>query len=419
MEKELYVDFADEIIYENTFENGLKCFIIPKKGYVEKEVMFAVNYGSADNIFLKGDKVIEEPQGLAHFIEHKLFEQKNYNVFDEFSKYGASSNAFTNFNTTAYYFNCIDNFKENINILFDFVSKPYFTKESVEREKDIISQEIKMYDDDPSWKVYFNLLKCLYNEHTIKNEIAGSTETIKDISEDMLYENYKNFYTYKNSVVICAGDFDRNEVYNSIQEKLKLNDASNSKKIVRTEKAEVANSFIEQKMSIQVPMFYIGVKENLNEKNIAKKILGIKLLLDIVCGESSEFYEMLYKKRYIDKSFGYAYTCGRDYGFLTLSGYSDNSDMVGELFLDEILKFQKKGISDNQFDIIKNKHIGRFKREFNSLDGLISVQADFFSKGISLFDYSKELNSIDKTYIEKLISDLFFKENVALSLIVP
>ena len=152
-----------------------------------------------------------------------MFEQENYNVFEEFSKNGASSNAFTNFNTTAYYFNCTDNFKKNSDILFDFISKPFFNKENVEKEKDIISQEIKMYDDDPNWKIYFNMLKSMYYEHNIRNDIAGSVETIKKITDETLYENYKKFYNYKNAVVVCAGDFDRKELYSSIEKNLSFN----------------------------------------------------------------------------------------------------------------------------------------------------------------------------------------------------
>ena len=360
MEKEFYIDLADEKFYENTFENGLKCFVFPKKNFFEKQVTFAVNYGSVDNIFYEDNKIKEEPRGIAHFIEHKLFEQEDYNVFEEFSKNGATSNAFTNFNTTAYYFNCTENFKKNCGILFDFVSKPLFTEENVKKEKDIISQEIKMYDDDPDWKIYFNMLKNMYFEHNIKNDIAGTVDSIKNITHKVLYENYNNFYNYENSVIVCAGDFDRKELYSSILENLKLNEKDNNvKKILFNEKDEIANGFIAEKMNIERTMFNFGIKDVFKKFSISDRILSVKILLDIICGESSELYERLYEKRLIDKSFSYAYTCGRDYGFAIISGFSESSEIVGEFLLDEVVKLKKSGIDKKLFELIKNKHIGR------------------------------------------------------------
>lgn len=418
MEKEFYIDLADEKFYENTFENGLKCFVFPKKNFFEKQVTFAVNYGSVDNIFYEDNKIKEEPRGIAHFIEHKLFEQEDYNVFEEFSKNGATSNAFTNFNTTAYYFNCTENFKKNCGILFDFVSKPLFTEENVKKEKDIISQEIKMYDDDPDWKIYFNMLKNMYFEHNVKNDIAGTVDSIKNITHKALYENYNNFYNYENSVIVCAGDFDRKELYSSILENLKLNEKDNNvKKILFNEKDEIANGFIAEKMNIERTMFNFGIKDVFKKFSISDRILSVKILLDIICGESSELYERLYEKRLIDKSFSYAYTCGRDYGFAIISGFSESSEIVGEFLLDEVVKLKKSGIDKKLFELIKNKHIGRFIQGFNSIDGIVSAQVDFFTKNITLFDYCESLKNVSIDDVEKTLYELFCENNIVLSLI--
>ncbi len=419
MEKELYIDFANETIYENTLRNGIKCFVIPKKGFKEKQVMFAVDYGSVDTIFLQNGDLRKEPDGIAHFIEHKLFEQEDYNVFEAFSKYGASSNAFTNFNTTAYYFNCTENFKENIDILFDFVSKPYFTKENVEKEMDIISQEIRMYDDDPSWKIYFNMLKAMYENHNVKNDIAGTVDTIKNITEEALYENYKNFYTYKNSVVVCVGDFDRNIVYESIEKNLKLNADNNIKKADFDEKKNIVKKVVSEEMSVERTMFNIGIKDTSEHWGTAKRILGTKILLDIIVGESSEFYEDMYNKRIIDKSFTYAYTCGRDYGFAIISGFSEKPDIIEKNFLNNIIKVKNQGINSDLFEIIKNKYLGRFIKGFNSVDGIAAAQVDFFTKGITLYDYANCCKNINIEYIEEILYDLFPENNIVLSLIVP
>ncbi len=419
MENEFYIDFADELIYENTFENGLKCFIVPKKGFIEKQVMFAVDYGSIDNVFLKKGKIVNEPSGLAHFIEHKLFEQKDYNVFEMFSKSGASSNAFTNFNTTAYYFNCSDNFEENTDILFDFVSKPFFTKENVQKEKSIIGQEIKMYDDDPSWKIYFNMLKGMYFKHNVRNDIAGSIESIEKITEETLYENYKNFYTYKNSIIVCVGDFDRECVYNSITKNLKLNETNDVDKFKFDEKANVYKSFISEKMPVERAMFNIGIKDNSTFFDLGKKIIGTRIILDIIAGESSELYDDLYSKNLVDKSFSSVYTCGRDYGFAIISGYSEQPEQVLKIFLDAVSELKSKGIDNDLFERIKNKHIGRFIKGFNSIDGIASLQVDFFTKGINLYDYAECCKNIDIKFVEKILYELFCEDNIVLSLIVP
>jgi len=419
MEKELYIDFADEVIYQNTFQNGIKCFIIPKKGFMEKQAVFAVNYGSADNVFIKNGNVKKEPEGIAHFIEHKLFEQEDYDVFERFSKYGASSNAFTNFNTTAYYFNCTENFDKNLGVLLDFVSKPYFTKDNVQKEKDIISQEIKMYDDDPSWKIYFNMLKALYFDNAIKNDIAGTVDTINNITDKMLYENYKDFYTYKNAVVVCAGDFDRNMVYDAVMTGLNLNQNSDAEKLFYKEKGSAVNSYVSEKMSVERTLFNIGVKDNSKETDSPEKILGTKILLDIICGESSEFYEHMYEKRFIDKSFSYAYTCGRDYGFAVISGFSEKPEAVKEFLLDEVYKFRKRGIDSSLFAVIKDKYIGKFIKGFDSIDGIVSAEVDLFTKGITLYDYARGCETITLDYVYKILFDLFSENNITLSTIVP
>ena len=200
-----------ETLYEYEHGSGLKVFFVKKPGYNKKTAMFGTNYGSIDNTFkVQGsDKEIVVPDGIAHFLEHKLFEQEDGNMLDKFSKLGASPNAYTSFNQTVYYFSCTDLFEENFSMLLDYVQNPWLTDENVEKEKGIIGQEIRMYEDNPNWRVFFNLLDCLYVNHPVKLDIAGTIESISKITKELLYDCYYTFYTPSNMVVVVVGDLYR------------------------------------------------------------------------------------------------------------------------------------------------------------------------------------------------------------------
>ncbi|MDE6182045.1 MAG: insulinase family protein, partial [Eubacteriales bacterium] len=284
----------DKVIYKNI--EGIKLCFVQKKGYVEKQAMIAFNYGSAENIFIKDNKEIHLPPGIAHFLEHKMFEDEEYNVFEVFNKYGGNVNAFTNFSTTAYYFTCVENFNENFKELLKFVSRPYFTEENVEKEKGIIEQEIKMYDDDPYWKVYFNLIGIMYDkDNPITKDIAGEVSDIKKIDKDMLYTCYNNFYTKDNAIVIVCGDIDDLEsVEENILQNLKLNEKKLGivKEFNKIQKNK--GNYVEKKMEIKQKIFNIGFKDVGKYDKIEKQIISNKILLDIIFGTSSKFYEKMY-----------------------------------------------------------------------------------------------------------------------------
>ena len=208
-----------ETLYEYVHESGLKVLFVKKPGYNKKTAMFGTNYGSIDNVFkVQGsDKEIVVPDGIAHFLEHKLFEQEDGNMLDKFSKLGASPNAFTSFNQTVYYFSCADLFEENFRMLLSYVQNPWLTDENVEKEKGIIGQEIRMYEDNPNWRVFFNLLDCLYVNHPVKLDIAGSIESISKITKELLYDCYHTFYTPSNMVVVVVGDLVPEEVFSIVE----------------------------------------------------------------------------------------------------------------------------------------------------------------------------------------------------------
>ena len=205
--KEISNKKINEKLFYTETKNGLKLFFMPKKGYTKKHAIFSTDYGSIDNIFIpiKENKPCQVPEGIAHFLEHKLFEEPDSNIFEKFSKMGADVNAFTNFNQTSYLFTSTEYFYENLELLIKFVQNPYFTDENVEKEKGIIAQEIKMYEDSPNWRVFFNLLKAMYINHPVKIDIAGTVDSIQTINKELLYKSYNTFYHPSNMVLFIIG----------------------------------------------------------------------------------------------------------------------------------------------------------------------------------------------------------------------
>lgn len=405
----------DNIIYKNI--DGIDLCFIPKKGYIEKQAMVCFNYGSSENNFFVDDKKISLPPGIAHFLEHKLFEDKEYNVFEVFNKLGANVNAFTNLTTTAYYFNCVENFYENFAELLKFVSRPYFTDENVEKEKGIIEQEIKMYEDDPHWKVYFNLIATMYDkDNPITKDIAGGVQDIKKINKDMLYTCYNNFYTKDNSIIICCGDIDDiDKLQDIILKNLKLNDKKVGKIEKYKEKEEKVVKSVEKKMEINQKLFNIGFKDDEKDVKIEKKIISNKMLLDIIFGIGSNFYEKLYNKGLIDNSFGFDYNCFQEFSFSLFYGVSKQPKDIINYIKEEIETFRKVGILKADFDRIKNKQLGDFIRQFNNINNIVSMEADFFSRGFNIPLYYKSFENINLEAIENRLEN--FNDDAYLSII--
>lgn len=402
----------DNIIYENI--NGTTLAFIPKKNYIEKQAMICFKYGSTHNNIVVDNNNISMPFGIAHFLEHKMFEKEDYNVFDKFNKLGGNVNAYTNFLSTTYYFNCVENFYDNFKELLNLVSKPYFTKENVEKEKSIIEQEIKMYDDDPYWRVFFNLMNLMYDkDNPITKDIAGSVEDIKNIDENMLYECYDNFYTKDNCIIICCGDIDdKIKIENYILKNLDINDKKTGIIQKYEEKCGIKSNCVEKKMGINQKIFNIGFKNVQKDVTIFDKMIFNKIILDIIFGKSSLFYEKLYKKGIIDNSFGFDFNNFNDYIF---SGISKEPKEIIKYITEEINIFKTKGISKKDFERIKNKHTGNFIRKFNNIDTIVCMEADFFSSGFNIKKYYDSLQNVSLEKIEQSLN--YFENNSYLSII--
>jgi predicted Zn-dependent peptidase len=414
----------DEVVYRYEHSSGLKCIVVPKKGYYKKYATFSTQYGSVDNEFIiPGEKTkTRVPDGIAHFLEHKLFEQKDGNVMDKFAALGSSSNAFTSFNQTVYLFSCTDLFSENFELLLNFVQNPYITEESVEKEKSIIGQEINMYRDDPGWRVTFNLLDAFYKKHPVKLDIAGSIESISKITKDTLYKCYETFYHPSNMLVTVVGDVDHKRVFEQVEKNIKTTEKmSEIVRIFPDEGESLNKTYTGQKMSVPTPLFYTGFKDtyfsNLEGKEILRYELAVKLLMSMIMGKSSELYTKLYDKGLINSSFDMDFSIEKSYAYSAMGGESKNPEAVRDSIAKEIRKIRDDGLDPQIFDRLLKASKGRFLRKLNSVESVSRTFVNLFYKGVTMFDYLDVYDTISFDYITDAFDSHFDVDRMALSVV--
>lgn len=410
-------------IYEHS--SGLKAFVVPKKGYSKKHAAFATHYGSINNEFvIPGEKEpIRVPDGIAHFLEHKLFEQKDGSVMDKFSALGSRPNAYTSFSQTVYLFSCTDLFDENFKLLLDFVQNPYITEESVEKEKGIIAQEIDMYRDDPGWRSFFNLLCAFYHNNPVKIDIAGTVESISRINRETLYKCYNTFYHPSNMFILVVGDVDPESVFEQVEKSIKVKGSiTEIKRIFPEEPEEVKQNYIEQSLAVSTPLFQMGFKDTDEyTKGIEslKREVGIKLLLEMIMGKSSKLYNYLYNQGLINNTFEFDYTNEECYAFSMFGGESSNPERVRDEICKEIERLKKDGLDKESYERLKKALKGRFLRRFNSIENISHAFISVYFKGVYLFDYFDIYDKITFEYITELLHEHFKTSALALSVIKP
>ena len=412
-----------EKLYIEKMENGLTVMFVPKTGIQKKYMIWGTNYGSNDNKFIvPGEsEETEVPNGVAHFLEHKLFEQPNgTNSLDTLTALGVNANAFTTNDHTAYLFECTNNFYPAMDELMDYVQHPYFTDENVEKEKGIIGQEIKMYDDYPDWKVYLNALKIMYHKNPIKIDVAGTVETISHIDKEILYKCYKTFYHPSNMIMVIVGDFEPEKIFEEVKKRLVENiNKGEIKRINPTEEESIVESRIEDKFEVSMPLYTIGIKDKLetDKRKLVKKDLAIEILLNIILGKSSETYQKLYKEGIIFGEQGLSYEYGREYAHILISGQSTNPDKVYEKFKNTVKQLKENGINQKDFERLKKMVYGRYIREYNDVSDIARMFLTDALKGICSFDYLEEIEGITVEYLEQLLNDIFKENKMVISIV--
>lgn len=426
--KRIVNELLKEEVYYEKLENGLDVYFMPKHGFTKKYAVLATNYGSNELEFVPigENKKIRVNEGIAHFLEHKMFEQPDGgNAFDKFSKWGANANAFTNFTMTAYLFSATDNFYESLEHLIDYVQTPYFTDENVEKEKGIIEQEIKMYDDDPEWNVYFNTLKALYVNYPVRIDIAGDVDSIYKITKEELYKCYNTFYNPGNMALFIVGDLDKDKVIDVVKnvnhydvERL----SSEIEKFYPNEPNHINQKEIVAKFPVSMPMFNIAFKDynvGIKGNELLRKEIITEILTDMLFKRGSKLFEDLYMKGLINDNFGGGFSSQIDYGFTIIGGDSKDPRKVKEIILEYIQKYKVEGLCENEFERIKKKKIGNFLKYFDSISFIANNFITYKFKDINLLDYVDVLKSVTFDEVNERLKSHLNEENCVISIVEP
>ena len=405
--KEVRNELLNEKYYDIDHPSGLKILVMPKENYSSTYAIFATKYGSIDTMIQMSDGSFKEiPEGTAHFLEQKLFESEDLDAFERFAKTGASANAYTSFERTGYLFSCSANFKKNLEILLDFVQNPYFTQATVEKEQGIIGQEIDMYKDAPDWEVMFNCLRTMYHNLPVRIDIAGTQESIAQITAKTLYGCYDNFYNLHNMVLAVAGNADVDEIVEVADKVLKPVEGKMAQRKVIDEPEEVIDSYIEEKLSVATPQFMFGFKESWDTpERTTKEEISMEILLDMISGQSSELYKRLFDGKLINNSFGFEYFTGFGYSCVLFAGESNDPKKVAEEIVGEIGRFRETGFDETAFERTKKKLYGRMIMGMNDIEGLANNMAVSYFAGEDVFtDFE-----IFKTVTLDDVNDIFKK----------
>ncbi len=414
---------ADAGYYCVKHPSGLTIYFYPTPAKNKCAAMIATKFGSINRDFKKycSDEWVTIPDGVAHFLEHKLFEGKDGNAFDYYAKTGAKANAYTSNDRTAYYFVTSDHFYESLEILLSFVKHPYFTPENVEKEKGIIGQEIKMYDDEPSWQGYISLLQSLYIEHPVRIDIAGSEKSIAKITDEILYDCYKVFYNNANLCLCIAGDLDIDKILEICDKQLPFEPTEPILQNIPIEPNEIANQYVEKSMDVSKSQFYIGIKDNdySDTKDWAKHELCNKILISILFGESSQFFKKLYQKAIINTEFAFEYEHGIGYGFLLFAGESDNPLLVKEAISDLCKHFSKDMISQKDFLRVRNAIYGDLIRVLDSAESIVNHFVSNHMYGGDIFSQLQTISDISVDDVVAVGESLLKSDSMAMSVILP
>ena len=409
-----------ETMYHEKLENGLNVFVFPKPEFQKGYAFFATNYGGMDMRFCLNGQWHNTPAGVAHYLEHKMFDTREGNALQDLAANGASPNAFTSNDITGYYFDSTEKFEENLKILLSFVSVPWFTQESVDKERGIIGQEIGMIEDDPHWKCYMNLMKALFQHHPIRVSVAGSVESIAQITPETLYACHKAFYDPANMVLCVAGPVDPEHICRAAREILpKEAGPIAAKDYGETEQPQVNQSSIEERMEVSAPIFQLGWKGDAQingEDRLRQELVG-GLALEVLLGNSSPLYAKLYREGLINQEFGYSYESSAGCAFLAADGESKNPEAVCAAVAAEAARIGREGVDPALWERVKKGVYGNRVRGLNSFENLCVGQAQAFFAGYDFLRFAEIFDTITREEAEELIANWVTGERTALSVV--
>lgn len=418
MIEKIYDKITGETCLKYVHASGTEIFMLPMEGYSSATAQFTAKFGSQDNSFRTVDgEFVKIPDGTAHYLEHKLFESEEKDAFSLFAQTGASCNAGTSFDYTQYYFSCADKFAQNLEILLDFVASPYFTEENVEKERGIIAQEITMYRDNPSWRVFTNLLEALYEKNPVRLDIAGTVESISQITPKTLYDCYNTFYNPSNMFLCVAGNFDPEDVCRVCEEKLRAGKAFSVETEPFDEPYAVAKKLVRIAMPVAKPIFEIGFKRReVQGMGEIEDYIYFNILFDMIFGESSEFYEKMRENGLLNDEWGVSVFSGRGHLFPTARGESEKPELILEEMQKLIRECKKNPPSRELFERVKKATYGSLVRDFSNVSSVASTLSESALSGVSPFAAINTAAAADyDTLLGKLES--LDEENASVSIV--
>lgn len=401
--------------------SGCTVCLYPMEEYSSAYAMFGTNYGSIDTTFKTDEDkdFITVPEGIAHYLEHKMFESDECDAFNEFAKTGANANAFTSFDRTTYLFSCSQKFEENLEILLKFVQKPYFTDENVEKERGIISQEIDMYRDDPNWRVFFNCLQAVYYNNPIRIDIAGSAESIAKINKDLLYRCYNSFYNLNNMVLSIAGSFDVDKALEICDRLLKPSKDIRLEKIIPDEPYEVQEKSVTIKLPCAQPIFNIMYKfPQMTAQEAEKAYITYKILLETCLGCTSSFYSEMHRQGIINESFNVGVFYCRGAFVCIIDGESKEPFILKEKVNSELMRLKTERPSKEEFENIKKRSYGDLLYCYENVSSNASSMLSAEMMGISVFDGIDIVSSLTYEDILEALNKMDI-DNCSISVVEP
>ena len=410
-----------DFYYTGAHPSGLRVFLYPKEKSSTTYAIFSTKYGSIDSCFQRSDEPAPEtvPEGIAHYLEHKLFESEDGDAFQRYAETGASANAYTSFENTSYLFSCTDRLYDSLEILLDFVQSPYFTEETVRKEQGIIGQEIKMYDDDPQWRVMFNYLRAMYHAHPIRQDIAGTVESIAQITPDHLYRCYRTFYNLHNMAFVLAGSFDVDRVCQLLDQMLKPCDPVTVRRVFPDEPASVAQPRVEEALSVALPLFQFGYKLPGTAPRGEKDLAAAEVLLEVLASEASPLFRRLLDSGLVNESsFASEFFEGEGYATLMFGGESNDPEAVAAAITEELLRLRQEGIDPAAFERSRRSLYGQNLAALNSTASIANAILSLTFKGRELFSYIHALAGITVADVEQFLAGLPLEQQV-LSIVKP
>ena len=411
-----------EQLFQETLPNGLNVLVLPRPGFTRKIAYFVTDFGALHTDFTLNGQHLQVPAGIAHYLEHKMFDMPDYDVMAKFAALGANPNAFTSYDLTAYYFTCTENFYESLSLLLEYVSTPYFTEASVAKEQGIIGQEIGMNEDSPDSRLFENLVKALYGNHPIRVPILGSRESIAQITPQLLEACHQAFYRPGNMLLCVVGDVDPEQVCQLARQLLPAEDHNQVSRVQHwPEEMRHNTPLVEDRMEVAMPMFYLGFKcEPLENGEVAVRGETVgDLAAEALFGESSPLYLRLYEEGLIDTSFGGGFDTLDGMAMLTASGDSEDPQAVRQAILEEAQRLLREGIPEADFLRMKRSALGRRLRDLDSFDSTCFRVCAYHFSGYDYFRFPEIYETITQADILSFIQRVITPDRCCAVIIHP